>query len=372
MKKLTALLAILFFMLPSVSFAAALTQQQSSSLIAVVQSSPGTPASAFVSLITAFSNITVNQASSLIAVVQAAPGVPASAFVNLLTSFTVDTPTSQSQPTAQATSQAVTPIATTTSGTIPATPAIPSTPGTPTIPAIPAVPATPAAPAQQKDTTAPIISNIQVTNITENSAIITWTTNELSDSKVYFSPVTATSTPIGSTSALVTSHSANLSSLAYLRTYNFVVVSKDASGNTATSSEKSFSTTARVVRPDPTGVRQFERTTDKIYWVLGFSSGHYTIENVEVRETPFCVFTAQVDRCRIEDIWNQQPKLSYPVYVVTEGGDIPGSPIYFNQKILITVSNLVGDKGYAFVYDIVDTATGYRWKSDYWGVDQPR
>lgn len=61
------------------------------SLIAVVQSSPGTPASAFVSLITAFSNITVTQATSLITVVQAAPSVPANAFVDLLTSFTVDT-----------------------------------------------------------------------------------------------------------------------------------------------------------------------------------------------------------------------------------------------------------------------------------------
>jgi hypothetical protein len=78
-------------MLPSVSFAAALTSQQATSLITVVQSSPTTPASAFVSLITAFSNITVNQATSLITVVQASPGTPASAFVDLLTSFTVDT-----------------------------------------------------------------------------------------------------------------------------------------------------------------------------------------------------------------------------------------------------------------------------------------
>jgi len=84
-------LALSFFAAPAVSSAAALTPQQSSSLIAVVQSSPGTPASAFVSLITAFSNITVSQAISLIAVVQAAPSVPANAFVDLLTSFTVDT-----------------------------------------------------------------------------------------------------------------------------------------------------------------------------------------------------------------------------------------------------------------------------------------
>ena len=85
----------MLFALPSASFAAALTQQQSSSLIAVVQSSPGTPAGAFVSLITAFSNITITQATSLITVVQAAPSVPANAFVDLLTSFTVDTPATQ-------------------------------------------------------------------------------------------------------------------------------------------------------------------------------------------------------------------------------------------------------------------------------------
>lgn len=108
MKKIVYALAVLFFILPSASSAAALTQQQANSLIAVVQSSPGTPASAFVNLITAFSNITVNQATSLITVVQAAPGVPANAFVNLLTSFTVDTPT-----TPIAVTPTVTPVATT-------------------------------------------------------------------------------------------------------------------------------------------------------------------------------------------------------------------------------------------------------------------
>lgn len=101
MKKITYTLAILFFIVPSVSSAAALTQQQANSLIAVVQSSPNTPASIFVSFITSFSNITVNQATSLITVVQSAPGVPANAFVGLLTSFTVDTPAVQ--PATQAT-----------------------------------------------------------------------------------------------------------------------------------------------------------------------------------------------------------------------------------------------------------------------------
>lgn len=127
MKKIIPTLAILLFILPSVSSAAALTAQQSTSLIAVVQSSPGTPASAFVSLITAFSNITAAQASSLITVVQSAPGVPANAFVNLLTSFTVDTPavqpatqTSTTQ-TNQQTTQSVTPPTPTSTSTLPTT-----------------------------------------------------------------------------------------------------------------------------------------------------------------------------------------------------------------------------------------------------------
>jgi peptidoglycan hydrolase-like protein with peptidoglycan-binding domain len=251
---------------------------------------------------------------------------------------------------------------TTPSGTIPATPAVPNSGGGTTS-------ATPAVPAQTQDTTAPIISNIQTTNITENSTTITWTTNELSDSRVYFSPVTATSTPISTSSTSVTSHSTNIGNLAYSTTYRFVVVSKDTSGNMATSSEQTFATNAHVVRPDPTGVRQNDRTLNKIYWELGFSSGHYAVENVEVREMPDCVFDQS--GCTVSDRWNQQPKLSYPVYTVTEGGDIPGSPVYFNQKFLITVSSLIGDKRYGLVYDIVDIATGYRWNSDFWGIGHP-
>ena len=81
-----------FLLLPNVSFAAPLTSNQANSLIAVVQSSTSTPASAFTNLITAFSNITVHQAESLITVIQAAQGVPANAFVNMLLAFTVDIP----------------------------------------------------------------------------------------------------------------------------------------------------------------------------------------------------------------------------------------------------------------------------------------
>ena len=85
-------------LIPSVSFAAPLTNDQANSLIAVVQSSPKTPANAFVPLITNFSNITVTQATTLIEVVQAAPGVAATAFVNMLIAFTIDPIVQVSEP----------------------------------------------------------------------------------------------------------------------------------------------------------------------------------------------------------------------------------------------------------------------------------
>ena len=107
-----------FLLIPSVSSAAALTNDQATSLINVVQVSTSTPASAFVPLITAFSNITIPQAESLINVVQQAPGVPANSFVAMLLAFTVDpvvqTPilgsTQTIQPTIDNTPKQTTPV----------------------------------------------------------------------------------------------------------------------------------------------------------------------------------------------------------------------------------------------------------------------
>ena len=184
------MLAILFFTLPSVSFAAALTTQQSTSLIAVVQSSPGTPASAFVSLITAFSNITVNQATSLITVVQAAPGVPAGAFVNLLVSFTEDTSATQSTtPTA-----VVVPTV---------TPQVTNTP-------------------DSTGSTLPQITNVQITT-SLTSAAIEWETNKPTDSKIFISGGNISTAVYKSESGVSTRHVANATGLSGGTTYSYEI-----------------------------------------------------------------------------------------------------------------------------------------------------
>lgn len=127
-----------------------------------------------------------------------------------------------------------------------AIPAVPATPSTP------AVSATPAQPSQ--DITAPIISGLTTINITENSATITWVTNEPSDSKIYFStasPIPATTTATGTDTNYVTNHGINIANLIPSKNYYYIVVSKDASGNTTTSNEQSFTTLEPTPIPSP-------------------------------------------------------------------------------------------------------------------------
>ena len=83
------------------------------------------------------------------------------------------------------------------------------------------------------DNTAPVISNVVASSITDTSADITWDTGEASDSVVTY----GTSTPFGSTASvadLVTSHLVGLSGLTGETTYYYEVQSTDSSGNTAT------------------------------------------------------------------------------------------------------------------------------------------
>lgn len=97
------------------------------------------------------------------------------------------------------------------------------------------------------DITAPTISSLITSNITHNSAKVSWTTNESATNKVYYatvSPLNLETASVASTASSTTYHEINLTGLSASTTYYFVAESKDAAGNTATSSEQSFSTLA--------------------------------------------------------------------------------------------------------------------------------
>lgn len=95
------------------------------------------------------------------------------------------------------------------------------------------------------DGTAPVISNIATSSITNTGATLTWDTDEAASTKVVYSADTnyASTTAEANTSPRVTSHSQALSDLLVCTIYNYRVVSRDAAGNAATSTAGTFLTT---------------------------------------------------------------------------------------------------------------------------------
>ena len=103
------------------------------------------------------------------------------------------------------------------------------------------------------DTTAPEISNISAAPTT-TAANILWDTNEDADSTVFYdgvSPVDTDTAMSETDTSLETDHNVPLSGLTAETTYFYIVVSVDGSGNTATSSQSSFDTTAEPVVEPP-------------------------------------------------------------------------------------------------------------------------
>ena len=99
------------------------------------------------------------------------------------------------------------------------------------------------------DTTPPVISGITASNLTGTGAVITWSTNEAATSQVEFGTTIAYGSLSTLNSTFVTSHSRSLSGLIPATTYHFRVISRDAAGNTRTSSDNTFIT---ITAPDAT------------------------------------------------------------------------------------------------------------------------
>jgi hypothetical protein len=94
------------------------------------------------------------------------------------------------------------------------------------------------------DTTAPTISNVASSDISPNAAVISWLTNEAADTQVEYGLTASYGSTTALNTALVTSHTANLSGLAANTTYHYRVRSRDAAGNLRTSGDFTFTTSA--------------------------------------------------------------------------------------------------------------------------------
>lgn len=100
----------------------------------------------------------------------------------------------------------------------------------------------------------PVITSVAVSTLAENSAKITWETNESSDSTVDYAtgPVGLTPyTMVASDPSMVTSHTVNLANLLPGQTYHFRVRSLDFERNEGVSSDYQFNTPSGAAPATP-------------------------------------------------------------------------------------------------------------------------
>ena len=118
------------------------------------------------------------------------------------------------------------------------------------------------------DLTAPIISSV-ASSTTSGSATITWTTNEAATSTLNYGTTISYGSASSSSATATTTHSFTLTGLSASTLYHFRASSADASGNLATSSDYTFTTSAADLTTGLVG-----------YWALETGSGTSAVDSI--------------------------------------------------------------------------------------------
>ncbi|MDO8603947.1 MAG: fibronectin type III domain-containing protein [bacterium] len=91
------------------------------------------------------------------------------------------------------------------------------------------------------DTTAPVISLITKTGVASTTATVSWNTNELATGKLFYGTTTPLTAFVFNASSTL-AHTFNLTGLTASTTYQLLLESKDAAGNTATTTSSLMTT----------------------------------------------------------------------------------------------------------------------------------
>lgn len=142
------------------------------------------------------------------------------------------------------------------------------------------------------DETAPVLSSVSSGSLESNSATITWTTDEASNSYVDIGTSSGSYTDTqGNAEDSTTSHSVDLTNLSAGTTYYYQARSFDSSGNEGISSEESFITTSAPVISSVSNSTPTDNSTTVTFTTgpaaygyvdYGTSSGSYTMTEGEL------------------------------------------------------------------------------------------
>jgi hypothetical protein len=199
-----------------------------------------------------------------------------------------------------------------------------------------------AAPAPPADKTAPVISDIKVSEITNNTATVTWTTSEPATSGVDYGPTTAYGLAAADNSP-VTAHRLVLNS-AILKPgeiYHFVVKSVDPAGNATVAADQTLKTrgldlTITVLdlksKPISGATVRFEGKTVKTN-----SKGQATLKEVSVNGGTLIVVQGSKESSTSIEVTQAAANLAKPVTIkIKRLGGSPSLLIIFVIAIVVS------------------------------------
>jgi peroxiredoxin/DNA-directed RNA polymerase subunit M/transcription elongation factor TFIIS len=157
-----------------------------------------------------------------------------------------------------------------------------------------------------EDTTIPVISEVNVSQITESSAIITWATDEPATSQVEYGKTEAYGTTTPPDEKLTASHNVTLTGLDPETTYHLRVMSKDACHNEATSeADQTFKTSASI----PIGLQTGNRAPD--FTLQDLSGGEVILSGLRGKVVMVTFWSTQCGPCvselpHIQEVFDSQ------------------------------------------------------------------
>ncbi len=158
--------------------------------------------------------------------------------------------------------------------------------------------------ASSGDATPPVISNVSATEITNKSAVISWTTNEAASTQINYGTTVSYGSSTTLISTLTTDHEQVITGLDSMKTYHFRVRSRDAAGNEAISGDYVFTTANSIAD----GISP---TVSSSY--TGFSSATYFRRQLRLllaRKLPPGQPKAQLWHTGSNSIWERVARLS--------------------------------------------------------------
>jgi peroxiredoxin len=196
------------------------------------------------------------------------------------------------------------------------------------------------------DETPPTISGVNVSNITESSATITWVTNESATSQVQYGKTETYGSQTAENTNLTTSHNVTLTGLDANTTYNFKVMSKDAGGNGATSpTNQTFKTISSI----PVGYEKGNRAPE------------FTLKDINGKDVKLSDFRGKIVMVNFWATWCGPCMDELPFFqAISDNQSAGGFKILAinDKETKNKITSEFNDKGYTFTFTILLDSTG--------------